>query len=56
MVRSITWLIGFRIWWEALYYGGQEHEVGADVLRKDEEHDNNDNCSTYRERQQCWAD
>lgn len=45
MVRSIIWLIGFQMWCEALYCRGQEQEVGVDVLRKEEEHDNNDNCS-----------
>jgi hypothetical protein len=55
MVRSITWWIGFRIWCEALYYGRQEHEVEVEVLGE-KEHDNNDNCLTYRERRPCWAD
>jgi len=44
MVRSIAWLIGFRIWCEALYCGRRERE---DVLRKEDEHDN-DNCSIFR--------
>jgi hypothetical protein len=55
MVRPITWWIGFRIWCEALYYGRQEHEVEVEVLGE-EEHDNIDNCPTYRERQLCWTD
>jgi len=55
MVRSITGWIGFRIWCEALYYGRQEHDVEVEVLGE-EEHDNIDNCPTYRERQPCWTD